>query len=47
MHIYRCHLTLLEATFFSSREVSNTYYTEPYLTHTSLAYAFNLCQAPL
>jgi CRISPR-associated protein Csc1 len=46
MHIYRCCLTLLEATFFSSREVSNTYYTEPCLGHIALAYALNLCQSP-
>lgn len=46
MHVYRCQLTLLEATFFSSREVSNTYYTEPCLGNIALAYAFGLCQAP-
>lgn len=46
MHIYRCQLTLLEATFFSSREISNTYYTEPCIGNIALAYAFNLCQAP-
>jgi len=46
MHIYRCHLTLLEATFFSSREVSNTYYTEPCIGHIALAYALDLCQSP-
>jgi CRISPR-associated protein Csc1 len=46
MRIYRCHLTLLEATFFSSREISNTYYTEPCIGNIALAYALNLCQAP-
>ncbi len=46
MHIYRCDLTLLEATFFSSREVSNTYYTEPLLGNIALAYAFGFCAAP-
>lgn len=45
MHIYRCELTLLEATFFSSREVSNTYYTEPLLGNIALAYAFELCRS--
>lgn len=45
MYIYRCELTLLEATFFSSREVSNTYYTEPLLGNIALAYAFGLCQS--
>ncbi len=39
-HIYRCDLTLLEATFFSSREVSDTYYTEPFIGNYALAYAF-------
>ena len=46
MHIYRCELTLLEATFFSSREVSATYQTEPLLGNIALAYAFGFCQAP-
>ncbi len=46
MHIYRCKLTLLEATFFSSREVSATYQTEPVLGNIALAYAFNFCQSP-
>jgi len=46
MHIYRCRLTLLETTFFSSREVSSTYFTEPCIGNIALAYAFNLCQSP-
>jgi len=46
MHIYRCELTLMEATFFSSREVSNTYYTEPLIGNFALAYAFGFCQSP-
>ncbi len=46
MQIYRCRLTLLEATFFSSREVSNTYYTEPCIGNIALAYALNFCQSP-
>lgn len=46
MHIYRCRITLLESTFFSSREVSNTYYTEPFLGNYALAYAFGFVQAP-
>jgi CRISPR-associated protein Csc1 len=45
-HIYRCEITLHEATFFSSREISNTYYTEPLLGNYALAYAFGLVQAP-
>lgn len=46
MHIYRCELTLLEATFFSSREVSAVYQTEPLVGNIALAYAFGFCQAP-
>ena len=46
MHIYRCELTLMEATFFSSREVSNTYQTEPLIGNIALAYAFGFCQSP-
>ena len=45
-HIYQCTLTLLEPTFFSSREVSNTYFTEPFIGNYALAYALNLVQAP-
>ncbi len=46
MHIYRCHLTLMEKTFFSSREVSNFYYTEPLFGNYALAYALGFCQSP-
>ncbi len=46
MHIYRCQLTLMEATFFSSREVSATYQTEPLIGNIALAYAFGFCQSP-
>jgi CRISPR-associated protein Csc1 len=46
MHIYRCELTLMEATFFSSREVSATYQTEPLIGNIALAYAFGFCQSP-
>jgi CRISPR-associated protein Csc1 len=46
MHVYRCELTLMEATFFSSREVSATYQTEPLIGNIALAYAFGLCQSP-
>jgi len=46
MHIYRCELLLMEATFFSSREVSATYQTEPLIGNIALAYAFGFCQAP-
>lgn len=46
MHIYRCELTLMEPTFFSSREVSAYYQTEPLIGNIALAYAFGFCQAP-
>ncbi|HEY89360.1 MAG TPA: type I-D CRISPR-associated protein Cas5/Csc1 [Thermoflexia bacterium] len=46
MHIYRCQLTLMEKTFFSSREISNFYYTEPLIGNYALAYALGLCQSP-
>lgn len=45
-HIYRCELTLLESTFFSSREVSSFYQTEPFIGNYALAYALKLCQSP-
>lgn len=44
--IYRCHLTLLEATFFSSQEISNYYQTAPLIGNYALAYALGLCQSP-
>jgi len=46
MHIYRCELTLMEPTFFSSREVSAYYQTEPLIGNIALAYAFGFCQSP-
>jgi CRISPR-associated protein Csc1 len=45
-HIYRCELTLLESTFFSSREVGSFYQTEPCIGNYALAYALRLCQSP-
>lgn len=44
--IYRCQLTLMEPTFFSSREVSNFYQTEPLIGNFALAYAFEFCRSP-
>ena len=46
MRIYRCELTLLENTFFSSREVGNFYQTEPFIGHYALCYALGLVHAP-
>jgi CRISPR-associated protein Csc1 len=45
MNIYRCDLTLMEATFFSSREVSDLYQTEPLIGNYALAYAMGFCRA--
>jgi CRISPR-associated protein Csc1 len=44
--IYRCQLTLLEPTFFSSREISNYYQTEPLIGNYALAYALGLVRTP-
>jgi CRISPR-associated protein Csc1 len=46
MHIVRAQLTLMEKTFFSSREISNFYYTEPLVGNYALAYALGLCRSP-
>lgn len=41
-YIYRCTLTLLETTYFASREVSSLYQTEPLIGHIALCYALGL-----
>src|SRR5262249_32282579 len=46
MNIYRCMLTLLENTFFCSREINNFYQTEPMIGNYALAYAFGFAHAP-
>jgi CRISPR-associated protein Csc1 len=46
MNIYRCCLTLLEATFFSSQEISDYYQTAPLIGNYALAYALGLCRTP-
>ena len=46
MQIHRGELTLLEPTFFASREVSAFYQTEPLLGNYALAYALGLCRSP-
>jgi len=46
MQIYRCELTLLERTFFSSREVGNFYQTEPFIGNYALCYALGLVASP-
>ncbi len=46
MQILRCDLTLLENTFFSSREVGNFYQTEPLIGNYALCYALGLAVSP-
>ncbi|HRJ40654.1 MAG TPA: type I-D CRISPR-associated protein Cas5/Csc1 [Caldilineaceae bacterium] len=46
MQIFRCQLTLMERTFFSSREVGNFYQTEPFIGNYALCYALGLVAAP-
>lgn len=41
-HIYRCMLRLLEPTFFSTREISALYQTDPFIGHLALCYALGL-----
>jgi CRISPR-associated protein Csc1 len=45
MQILQCDLTLLENTFFSSREVGNFYQTEPAIGNYALCYALGLVVA--
>lgn len=46
IEIYRADLTLMEHTFFASREVGIYYETEPVIGNYALAYALGLCAAP-
>src|SRR5688500_16078869 len=46
MQILQCDLTLLENTFFSSREVGNFYQTEPVIGNYALCYALGLAVSP-
>ena len=46
MFIYRCDIMLMEATFFSSREIGKMHLTEPFLGNYALTYAFGLAQSP-
>lgn len=46
MNIYRCHLTLMEPTFFSSQEISNYYQTAPLIGNYALTYALGFCHSP-
>lgn len=44
--IYRAALTLMEHTYFASREVGIYYESEPLIGNYALAYALGLCAAP-
>ena len=46
VEIYRAELTLMEHTFFASREVGIYYETEPLIGNYALAYALGLCASP-
>ena len=46
MKIFQCDLTLLENTFYSSREVGNFYQTEPFIGNYALCYALGVVNAP-
>jgi CRISPR-associated protein Csc1 len=46
VEIYRAELTLMEHTYFASREVGIYYETEPLIGNYALAYALGLCAAP-
>jgi CRISPR-associated protein Csc1 len=46
VEIYRADLTLMEHTFFASREVGIYYETEPLIGNYALAYALGLCASP-
>jgi CRISPR-associated protein Csc1 len=46
IEIYRVGLTLMEHTYFASREVGIYYESEPLIGNYALAYALGLCAAP-
>jgi CRISPR-associated protein Csc1 len=46
MHLYRADLTLMEHTYFTSREVGTLYETEPLIGNYALTYAMGWCAAP-
>jgi CRISPR-associated protein Csc1 len=46
IHIYRADLTLMEHTYFASREVGTLYQSEPLIGNYALTYAMALCAAP-
>ncbi len=46
MQLYRADLTLMEHTYFTSREVGVLYETEPLIGNYALTYAMGWCSAP-
>lgn len=44
--IYRADLTLMEHTYFASREIGTLYESEPLIGNYALTYALGLCAAP-
>jgi CRISPR-associated protein Csc1 len=46
MTIYRADLTLMEHTYFASREIGTLYESEPLIGNYALTYALGLCTAP-
>jgi CRISPR-associated protein Csc1 len=45
VHLYRCEITLWEHMFFSSREISSFFQTEPLIGNYALAYALGLARS--
>jgi CRISPR-associated protein Csc1 len=46
IHIYQADLTLMEHTYFASREIGALYESEPLIGNYALTYALGLCAAP-
>jgi CRISPR-associated protein Csc1 len=46
MYLYRADLTLMEHTYFASREVGTLYESEPLIGNYALTYAMGFCAAP-
>ncbi len=46
IHIYRADLTLMEHTYFASREVGTLYESEPLIGNYALTYALSFCTSP-
>jgi CRISPR-associated protein Csc1 len=46
IQLYRCEITLWEHVFFSSREISSFFQTEPLIGNYALSYALGLARSP-